>query len=114
MNPYLAAWKKYAVFTGRAGRPEFWMFTAINAVVLGLLSAATMKPEQPNLIVSILSLIVIVPALAVTARRLHDMDRSGWWQLIMLIPGVGGLALLIWCALRGQPGANRFGEPPAG
>lgn len=113
MNSYLAVWKKYVDFKGRAGRSEFWIFTLVNVVIMILLTAVNNRPEEPNLIMGLFALAIILPSFAVTARRMHDIDRSGWWQLVSLIPMVGGIALLVMCALKGVPGANRFGEPPA-
>jgi uncharacterized membrane protein YhaH (DUF805 family) len=60
----------------------------------------------------IYSLAVLVPTLAVTCRRLHDTDRSGWWQMIWLIPVIGWIILIVWLAGRGTTGPNRFGEDP--
>ena len=92
---------KYAVFDGCARRPEFWwwiLFTFIATGVLGSLS--------PRLS-SAFSLVTLLPGIAVTTRRLHDTDRSGWLQLLWLIPIVGWILLIIWCAEPGKP--NRYG-----
>ena len=92
---------KYADFKGCAKRSEFWwwvLFYFVVSIVLGFISQA---------LAGIFSLATLVPYIAVTARRLHDTDRSGWLQLLALIPIIGWIILIIWCAQEGkQP--NRF------
>ena len=97
-----ACFGKYATFSGRASRSEFWWW------VLFLLLATAAAGIVNEKLTGLVSLAVLLPNLAVTARRLHDIDRSGWWQLIGLIPIVGVLVMLYWCV---QPAAaaNRFG-----
>ena len=93
-------------FRGRASRSEYWwayLMCTIVPAVLGLVSDA---------LVALWALLVLVPGLAVTARRLHDTDRSGWWILIFLIPIVGPIALLIFVMQGSQPTENRFGPVP--
>jgi len=120
MNWYLEALKKYATFTGRARRKEFWFFTLGNFLaVLGLgVVDGLMGNFDPQYEIGPLSglylLAVLVPSIAVTVRRLHDTDRSGWWILLGLIPIVGGLVLLYFEVLDSQPGTNRFGPNPKG
>jgi uncharacterized membrane protein YhaH (DUF805 family) len=87
---------KYATFTGRASRPEFWWFFLFQ-ILLSI--AASMLGD---VLASVASLILLLPALAVGARRLHDIGKSGWWQLIMLTV-IGLLLLIYWWA---QPGEN--------
>jgi uncharacterized membrane protein YhaH (DUF805 family) len=84
--------KKYVDFNGCAVRSEFWwwtLFTILASLLLGMISE--------NL-ASLFSLATLLPTLAVGARRLHDIDRSGWWQLIGLIPIIGWIVLIIWFA----------------
>jgi len=83
---------KYADFNGRASKPEFWWWMLF--VFLASLGAGMISP----LLSSLLSLATVLPCLAVTTRRLHDMGRSGWWQLIVLLPLIGWIVLLYWCA----------------
>ncbi len=100
----------YANFNGRAARPEFWwwaLFVSIVYVVFAVLAAVIGREVYALLALFVLA--VILPNLAVTARRLHDTDRSGWWQLIALVPIIGPIVLLIFEILPGTPGANRFG-----
>ncbi len=102
----------YATFSGRARRAEYWWFTFAN-VIMGLIFASleAMSGEEygiPNLYF----LAALLPAIAVTTRRLHDTGRSGWWQLLGLIPLIGGLVLVVWLCQKGQPEANDWGENP--
>jgi uncharacterized membrane protein YhaH (DUF805 family) len=91
---------KYASFKGCASRSEFWwwiLFTSIAAVVLRSLS---------YYLSALFSLATLLPSIAVTARRLHDIDRSGWWQLLYFLPMVGWIVLIMFCAEPTQP--NRY------
>jgi uncharacterized membrane protein YhaH (DUF805 family) len=113
MNWYLSVLKKYAVFQGRAHRTEYWMFVLCNVVVMLLLGMVDKLIGGDNeLISSIYSLAVLLPSLAVVARRLHDTDRSGWWLLLGLIPIIGTLVLIYFMVCNGQQGPNRFGDDP--
>jgi uncharacterized membrane protein YhaH (DUF805 family) len=118
MNWYLEVLKKYAVFSGRARRTEYWMFILFNiiiTVVLALIDylTGTFSPRAGvGLLGGLYALAVLIPSLAVTFRRLHDTDRTGWWILIGLIPVIGGIVLLIFMLLDSQSGANRYGPNP--
>lgn len=110
--------QKYARFDGRARRSEFWffiLFTAIVSAVGGALDAIfgirsdTYGGTGP--IQGLFQLILLVPTLAAGARRLHDTGRSGWWQLLGLIPVVGWIILVVLFAQDGQP-ANQYGPNP--
>ncbi len=115
---------KYAVFEGRARRQEYWYFVLfylisyfVLAVVdeaLGLAWASPRGGHHGGLLETLFSLVMFIPSIAVTARRLHDTDRSGWWQLIYLVPLVGFLVMLVFLVLDSQPGSNRFGPNPKG
>lgn len=101
---------KYATFEGRAARPEFWWWvlaTVLASIVAGLVDRLLFGDGQ--LLQGLLGLAIIVPNLAVGARRLHDIDRTGWWQLIGLVPIVGWLVLIWFFIQPGTPGRNRFG-----
>lgn len=120
MEHFVGAYKKYADFTGRARRKEYWMFylfyvlafiplTIVDAV-LGMYNA----DARIGLLGGLFALASFVPSIAITARRLHDTNRSGWWQLILLIHFIGPIVLLVFLVLRGDIGDNRFGNDPIG
>ncbi len=112
MNWFVSVVKKYAVFSGRARRKEYWMFFLIYvliAIVLGLIEGML---GDRSFLSALLGIALFVPSLAVTMRRLHDTDRSGWWVLIGFIPLVGGIVLLVFMCLAGTSGSNRYGEDP--
>jgi len=99
--------KKFATFDGRASRSEFWYFFLafwIVAIVLAFVSWT---------LLSIWSLVTTIPYYAVSSRRLHDINKSGWFQLFYLIPFIGVIVLIIWFAKQGDPGKNQFGPKPA-
>lgn len=117
MNWYIEALKKYAVFSGRSRRKEYWFFFLFNIVVSVVLSVidsifGTMSEMGTGLFSGIYTLGVLLPSLAVTIRRLHDTDRSGWWFLISLIPIIGPIVLFIFLIKDSTPGENRFGANP--
>lgn len=111
MNWYLTVLQQYAVFSGRARRKEYWMFILINAIIAAAISTVDGMLSTVDLGL-IYSLVVLIPTIAVTVRRLHDTDRSGWWILISLIPLVGGIVLLVFMAIDGTPGKNQYGSNP--
>ena len=115
-DTYLGVWSKYAVFEGRAGRAEYWTFTLINYAISILLGFVSDQTESGALGVAgiIFLLAIFLPSLAVTVRRFHDTDRSGWFILLGLIPVLGVLIVLVMMLLPGTTGENRFGPPPAG
>ncbi|HIP75940.1 MAG TPA: DUF805 domain-containing protein [Psychromonas hadalis] len=113
MNWYLDAFKKYAVFKGRARRKEYWYFQLGNAVislVLALIFARGIDGESAAN--GIYSLIIFIPNLAVSIRRLHDTGRSGWFMLLLLIPIIGWLVLLYFFIQDSQMAVNEYGENP--
>ena len=98
--------KKYADFSGRASRPEFWWF------VLAQFLASAVVSVVSSTLATVLALGLLIPGLAAGARRLHDLGKSGWLQLIGLIPILGWILLIYWGAQPGEAGANKYGEPP--
>ncbi|MGH9756013.1 MAG: DUF805 domain-containing protein [Blastocatellia bacterium] len=114
MNWYIKAWKKYAVFSGRAGREEYWYFVLFNILVniLLMIIAGVVSPEAGFGLLGLYTLAVLIPGLAVSIRRLHDTNRSGWWLLITLIPGIGSIVLLIFMLQGSQPNENQYGAIP--
>ncbi len=112
MSWYIMVLKKYAVFSGRARRKEYWMFILFNfifALVLGILDNII---GTSNVLGTIYSLAVLVPGIAVSVRRLHDTNRSGWWVLIGLVPLIGAIVLLVFVVQDSQPGDNQYGPNP--
>ena len=106
---------KFAVFSGRASRSEFWFFVLfgflggiitviIDVMILGY------PYEENGPINLIFSVAIIIPSIAVAARRLHDINKSGWWQLLW-ITIIGGILLIIWHATEGENKKNKFGPP---
>ena len=103
---YVDVLKKYAVFDGRASREEFWTFTLVNLIVSLVLHTVL------GVLGFIYNLAVLVPSLAVGARRLHDTGRSGWLLLIGLIPLIGIIVLIVFWVQDSKPGANEYGPSP--
>jgi uncharacterized membrane protein YhaH (DUF805 family) len=95
--------KQYADFTGRASRQAFWMYMLFYIIGYVLLSFVA------DPLGMLYSLALLVPSIAIAARRLHDIDRSGWWQLIGIIPIVGWIIVIIWYARETGTESNRFG-----
>ena len=113
--------QNYANFSGRARRSEYWYFTlfiCLVAAVLSGLNAAVFGADAQmtifTVIQGIFSLATLIPSLAVTVRRLHDIGKSGWFYLLALIPIVGGIILLVWECKDSEPGANTYGPNPKG
>ena len=105
MNWYIKVLQSYAVFSGRARRKEYWMFFLFNIIigfVLGLIEAML---GGPGIIGNLFTLAVLIPAIAVGVRRMHDTDHSGWFLLIPLYN-------LILAVREGDTGDNRFGSDP--
>jgi uncharacterized membrane protein YhaH (DUF805 family) len=116
MNEFLAVIKNYASFSGRAGRREFWMFYLVYILIFIAISiVSAILPSSIAIVFSILTLVfalgMFIPTLAVSVRRLHDTDHSGWWLLISLIP-LAGLYILYLLIIEGTQGPNRFGDSP--
>ena len=110
MTWYIQVLKKYAVFSGRARRKEYWMFFLFNiliAVALGIVEGILgIAPESDeSVLVTIYQLGILIPAIAVGVRRMHDTDHSGWWLLLPIVN-------LVFAVTEGTRGANRFGPDP--
>jgi uncharacterized membrane protein YhaH (DUF805 family) len=97
---------KYVDFKGRASRPEFWWFYLFTI----LLSWASILVDSSQILSMIVNLAVFLPVIAAGSRRLHDTNRSGWWQLIMLTV-IGIIPLVIWWASKGSEQDNQYGSP---
>lgn len=129
MHWMLLPLKRYADFSGRSRRKEFWMFMLFNVLVgfgLMMISVAitlVALPEDPEanppaavlaayFVMLLWSLALIVPTIAVYVRRFHDQDKSGWFYLLSFVPCIGGLVVLYFMVLPGTAGPNRFGDDP--
>ena len=104
--------EKYADFTGRATRAEYWSFALTVAVITGVLNLIARNSTVFSIISGLLSLALLVPQLAAAWRRLHDTGRNGAWYFIGLIPLVGWIIVIYWLCLPGDPDMNRFGPDP--
>jgi uncharacterized membrane protein YhaH (DUF805 family) len=115
MEYYLECLRKYAVFTGRSRRKEYWYFVLFNFLVLIVLSVVdrilglTSPDTGVGLLRAIYSLGTIVPGLAAATRRLHDTGRSGWWIFLCFIPVVGAIILIVFLASESQSETNEYG-----
>ncbi|RKF22968.1 DUF805 domain-containing protein [Altericroceibacterium spongiae] len=140
MNWMILPFKRYAEFSGRSRRKEYWMFALLNIIVTMVLMIAAfsglpaINPNDPmalasafgalftglfGMLLGIWILAVIIPSLAVTVRRFHDRDMSGWWYLGFVVAGlipyigfIASIALIVLMALPGTNGPNRFGADP--
>jgi len=119
MSWYIKVLKKYAVFSGRAKREEFWMFVLFNlifSIVASLIDLGvgvlTFAVFGWGLLSLIYSLAVLVPGLAVSVRRLHDVGKSGWYLLINLIPIAGPIWFLVLACTDSQAGESKYGPNP--
>jgi uncharacterized membrane protein YhaH (DUF805 family) len=118
MNWWLTAIKKYADFSGRARRTEYWMFVLFNvifaivAIVLDNFLGTASEEVGYGLFYGLFSLAIILPTWAVTVRRLHDVGKSGWWIFISLIPLIGGIWLFVLTLTDSDSGDNQYGPNP--
>lgn len=126
MNWYLQVLKKYADFSGRARRKEYWMFVLFNLIfiiaagVLDNILGTTFKMDAGygatampyGWLYMLYALFVLIPGLAVSVRRLHDVGKSGWMILVALIPLIGAIWLLVLYVTAGDQGDNKYGPDP--
>ena len=116
-NFILCMTKKFFKFSGRASRKEYWMFFLFMMICYAIAIALDMslglwdEVEAIGLFSGMLILVFIIPYTSLTCRRLHDINKSGWFQLIFIIPLIGGVALLIWMCSDSVNVKNRFGKP---
>ena len=106
--------RNYVTFAGRASRSEYWywvLFTFIVGVVTATLDYVAFPGSDYSPTNSLASLALLLPSFAVLARRLHDIDRTAWW-LLLLLTGIGTILLVIWACFRGTAGPNQYGSDP--
>lgn len=117
MDWYLKVLKQYFDFTGRARRKEYWMFALISAIISVVLTLVDMGTGMYNdiygtgLLSTVYSLAVLIPSIAVSVRRLHDTDHSGWWLFLLLIPLLGALIILVVMCFNSKDD-NEYGPNP--
>ncbi|MBQ4260146.1 MAG: DUF805 domain-containing protein [Lachnospiraceae bacterium] len=136
MTAYISMFKKYFQFSGRSRRSEYWFSLLANGIVMTILyiimgismgpmiSSIMMFGAPPaggmvfttimGILISLYSLAVLIPGIAMCIRRLHDIGKSGWFYLFCLIPTVGAIILLVFYASDSQPGENQYGPNPKG
>ena len=117
-NSIKTCFKKFFDFKGRASRSEFWYFYLFSYGIVALLflltSFSIIQGSTAWTLGIIFIVVIFFPWIAVTARRLHDIGKSGWWQLISGIPYVGiigGIVLLVWWCTEGEKKKNKYGKP---
>jgi uncharacterized membrane protein YhaH (DUF805 family) len=125
MDYYTGVFKKYADFSGRARRKEYWMFALINVIVsiiIGIIDGVLGTRMEfgsgmsggIGILGLIYTIVILVPSLALMVRRLHDTNRSGLWLFIVLIPFLGALVMLVFSLMDSTPGSNKYGPNPKG
>jgi len=114
MKWYFHVIKNYAEFNGRARRKEYWLFILFNLIFS--LAAMVLDSElgTSGIVYLIYAVIVALPSLAVTVRRLHDVEKSGWYILILLIPFIGAIGIIALTIKDGETGPNEYGPDPKG
>lgn len=111
MNWYAKVMREYFNVDGRARRTEYWMYLLVYLgvlIVAGILDAAL----GVGLIGALVALAHLIPSITVGVRRLHDIDRSGWWLLVALVPLIGWIIAIYWAVKEGDAGSNRYGANP--
>ena len=117
MKYWVECMKKYADFSGRARRREYWMFSLSNFLILlalGFVCGVLGLAEGASALGSLYTLALLLPGLAVTVRRMHDTGHSGWMLLVNLIPIVGAIIFLVLLCSDSKPGENKYGPNPKG
>ena len=113
MNWYLTLMtQKYASFSGRARRTEYWMFFLVYFVIALVIGVVEGLLSIGGYLTGIFALVHLLPSLGVTVRRLHDTGRSGWWILLSFIPIIGALVLLYFMVIAGPAAPNEYGPDP--
>ena len=113
MHYLIDPYRNYFNFSGRATRPQYWLFVLFT-IIIGVVASFIdyLVLGQTPVFYGLFVLLTIIPQFALAVRRLHDTDKSGWWLLIALLPFLGVIILLVFTLLPSTPGRNRFGEHP--
>jgi uncharacterized membrane protein YhaH (DUF805 family) len=110
MEYFIDAFKKYADFSGRSSRKEYWMFVLIYLIIY--IALAVIDAVLSGFwLTTIFSLILLIPSISITTRRLHDTGRTGWWQLIYFIPLIGLIVMLVFLCQDSHE-ENEYGISP--
>lgn len=118
MTAYLDAMRRYATFSGRSTRSQFWLYHlgvltfAFIGYIIDIAIAGPLGPEP--LVSAVIVITHYIPSLAIIVRRLHDTDKSGWLVLLCIIPLVGIIAFIVFGCTASTPASNRFGQPVGG
>ena len=112
MDAVKSVFTQYATFSGRARRSEYWYFTLFTMIVSAILGVIGEALPMLAFLDTIYSIATLVPGLAVTWRRLHDIGKGGGWYFLLFIPLVGWIFLLVWLCRDSQPGENAYGPNP--
>ncbi|MFC6238920.1 DUF805 domain-containing protein [Longivirga aurantiaca] len=113
-----SVFSKFATFSGRARRSEYWWFVAFSIVVLAIalvidnVAGLKLEGQQIGWVYTAVALLLVIPSIAVTVRRLHDTGRSGWWWFLSLVCGIGAIILFVFCLMEGTRGENEYGPDP--
>lgn len=111
MNYYLNVLRQWKDFGGRSDRREYWIFVLVNfAISLALATMDQIISPESGVLSGLYALFIFIPGIAVTIRRLHDIGKSGWMQLVILIPLIGWIWFLVLMANEGEAGRNQYGE----
>ncbi|MBR5485571.1 MAG: DUF805 domain-containing protein [Oscillospiraceae bacterium] len=113
INSYKLFWANFANFNGRTRRRDYWYAALVNTVIVSVLELLGMYVGIFGILASLFSLISFIPTITIGTRRLHDIGKSGWWQLIMLT-GIGAFVLLFMACIDSKPGDNQYGPNPKG
>lgn len=109
---------QYADFSGRTSRKQYWMFALFSFLIsLGLsivenVMGLKASAASTGILSSIYSLVIFLPSLGLAVRRLHDLNKSGWWLLMLFVPIVGWIVLLVFMLTMGDQAENQYGKQP--
>ena len=118
VDAYKAMWKNYAKFSGRARRSEYWWVILAQTLISTAFSLINMAAGDSVLgavamvVISVYGLATLIPMISLAVRRLHDIEKSGWWYLLSCIPCIGAIILIVFFCKEGTAGSNRYDDDP--
>jgi len=112
MDYFLDAYRQFANFQGRVSRKQYWMFYLFYVIAYLFFAIIDGLLRTDGLFMALFALVSLLPNIAIVTRRLHDIDKSGWWQLLIFVPVIGTIVLLVFLVMKGTEGENRFGSVP--